>query len=39
VGCHALARSRPDRRVTFASIEDARSVGYRPCRLCRPDTA
>jgi len=39
VGCHALARSRPDHRVTFASVEDARSVGYRPCRLCRPDAA
>ena len=39
VGCAALARSRPDRRVVFASIEDAGSVGYRPCRLCRPDAA
>ena len=39
VGCGALARSRPDRRVTFASIEDARSVGYRPCKVCRPDAA
>ena len=39
VGCHALARSRPDRRVVFASVSDARSVGYRPCRLCRPEAA
>ncbi|HZN02648.1 MAG TPA: methylated-DNA--[protein]-cysteine S-methyltransferase [Candidatus Polarisedimenticolia bacterium] len=39
VGCGALARSRPDRRVAFASIEDARSVGYRPCRVCRPEAA
>lgn len=39
VGCGALARARADRHVTFASIEDARSVGYRPCRLCRPDAA
>lgn len=39
VGCSALARARPDRHVTFASIEDARSVGYRPCRVCRPDAA
>src|SRR5262245_55872975 len=39
VGCGALARARGDRRVTFASIEDARSVGYRPCRLCRPEAA
>jgi methylated-DNA-[protein]-cysteine S-methyltransferase len=39
VGCGALARARGDRRVTFASVEDARSVGYRPCKLCRPDAA
>ena len=39
VGCGALARARGDRRVAFASIEDARSVGYRPCKLCRPDAA
>jgi len=39
VGCPALARSRPDRRVVFASVADARSVGYRPCRICRPDAA
>lgn len=39
VGCGALARARADRRVTFASIEDARSVGYRPCKVCRPDAA
>lgn len=39
VGCVALARARADRRVVFASVADARSVGYRPCRLCRPDAA
>jgi O-6-methylguanine DNA methyltransferase len=39
VGCAALARARADRRVVFASVADARSVGYRPCRLCRPDAA
>jgi O-6-methylguanine DNA methyltransferase len=37
VGCAAAARMRPDHRVIFASVQDARSVGYRPCRLCRPD--
>jgi O-6-methylguanine DNA methyltransferase len=37
VGCPALRRARPDRRVAFASVRDARSVGYRPCRVCRPD--
>ena len=39
VGCAALARAREDRRVVFASVPDARSVGYRPCRLCRPEAA
>lgn len=38
VGCPAGGRMRPDRRVIFASVEDARSVGYRPCRVCRPGT-
>ena len=37
VGCPALRRARPDHRVAFASVADARSVGYRPCRVCRPD--
>jgi O-6-methylguanine DNA methyltransferase len=36
VGCAHLRRARPDKRVVFASVEDARSVGYRPCRVCRP---
>jgi len=36
VGCAALRRARPDNRVVFASVADARSVDYRPCRLCRP---
>ncbi len=35
-GCGAEQRIREDGRVTFASVSDARSVGYRPCRLCRP---
>ena len=35
-GCRAEQRIREDGRVTFASIPDARSVGYRACRLCRP---
>jgi O-6-methylguanine DNA methyltransferase len=39
VGCPALARARDDRRVVFAGVADARSVGYRPCRVCRPDAA
>jgi methylated-DNA-[protein]-cysteine S-methyltransferase len=36
VGCAALRRARHDRRVVFASVDDAGSVGYRPCALCRP---
>jgi O-6-methylguanine DNA methyltransferase len=36
VGCAHGRRVRPDNRVVFASVEDARSVGYRPCRVCRP---
>jgi O-6-methylguanine DNA methyltransferase len=39
VGCPALRRARPDRRVVFASIADARSVGYRTCRVCRLEGA
>lgn len=37
VGCTALRRARSDRRVVFASVADARAVGYRPCRICRPE--
>jgi O-6-methylguanine DNA methyltransferase len=33
VGCRHV---RPEHRVVFASVQDARSVGYRPCKLCRP---
>ena len=36
VGCAQLRRAKPEHRVVFASVEDARSVGYRPCRVCRP---
>ncbi len=36
VGCRAGRRMRDDSRIVFASVEDARSVGYRPCRVCRP---
>jgi len=39
VGCGHARRMRPDNRVVFASVEDARSVGYRPCRVCRPAAA
>ena len=36
VGCVHGRQMRPENRVIFASVEDARSVGYRPCRVCRP---
>jgi len=38
VGCVHGARMRADSRIVFASVEDAREVGYRPCRVCRPMT-
>ena len=36
VGCIHGRHMRPDNRVVFASVDDARSVGYRPCKVCRP---
>ena len=36
VGCIHGRHMRPDSRVVFASVDDARSVGYRPCKRCRP---
>jgi O-6-methylguanine DNA methyltransferase len=36
VGCAHGRQMRPENRVVFASVEDARSVGYRPCKRCRP---
>ena len=39
VGCSSGRRMRPDNRVVFASVEDARSVGYRPCKVCKPARA
>lgn len=35
-GCPHGRRAAPDREVVFASVDDACSVGYRPCRHCRP---
>src|SRR6267142_2245200 len=39
VGCSSSRRMRPDNRVVFASVQDARSVGYRPCKVCKPSRA
>ncbi len=36
VGCIHGRRMRPENQVIFASVGDARSVGYRPCKVCRP---
>jgi O-6-methylguanine DNA methyltransferase len=36
VGCVHGRRLRPGNRVVFASVKDARSVGYRPCKACKP---
>jgi O-6-methylguanine DNA methyltransferase len=38
-GCRSGGRLRPDHRVLFASLDDARSVGYRTCRACHPEAA
>ncbi len=35
-GCAHEQRIGEDRRVVFASVADAASVGYRPCKVCRP---
>jgi O-6-methylguanine DNA methyltransferase len=39
VGCIHGRHMRPDNRVVFASVDDARSVGYRPCKVCKPSAA
>ena len=38
-GCAHEQRGGEHRRVVFASVADAVSVGYRPCRTCRPRDA
>jgi methylated-DNA-[protein]-cysteine S-methyltransferase len=38
-GCRHEQRIADERRVTFASVADARDVGYRACRVCRPQAA
>jgi O-6-methylguanine DNA methyltransferase len=39
VGCVHARHTRPEHRVVFASVEDARAVGYRPCKVCKPAAA
>ncbi len=36
-GCTAGRRMLPTSRVLFVSLDDALSVGYRACKVCRPD--
>jgi O-6-methylguanine DNA methyltransferase len=38
-GCAHEQRVGEANRVVFASVADAASVGYRPCRVCRPPHA
>lgn len=35
-GCAHEQRIHDPNRIVFASVLDAKSVGYRPCRACRP---
>jgi O-6-methylguanine DNA methyltransferase len=39
VGCAHGRRMRPANRIVFASVGDARALGYRACRTCRPAAA
>ncbi|MCI0549158.1 MAG: methylated-DNA--[protein]-cysteine S-methyltransferase [Candidatus Rokubacteria bacterium] len=39
VGCRHGRHMRADRRVVFASVDDARTIGYRPCKVCKPAAA
>jgi O-6-methylguanine DNA methyltransferase len=38
-GCGHELRVNDAAPIVFASVSDARSVGYRPCRVCRPEEA
>jgi len=38
-GCAHEQRIAEHGRVVFASVADAASVGYRPCKVCRPGDA
>jgi methylated-DNA-[protein]-cysteine S-methyltransferase len=35
--CLAGKRTKPENRVYFSSIEEARANGYRACKICLPD--
>jgi len=35
--CPPGRRTKPENRVSFDSIADARAAGYRACKVCEPD--
>ena len=35
--CVPGRRTRPENQVSFASRDEARTSGYRPCKVCKPD--
>lgn len=35
--CPAGRRTKPENRVYFRSRDEARTNGYRPCKVCKPD--
>jgi O-6-methylguanine DNA methyltransferase len=36
-GCPPGKRTKPENRVLFSSINEARVEGYRACKVCKPD--
>jgi methylated-DNA-[protein]-cysteine S-methyltransferase len=36
-GCPPGRRTKPENRIHFKSLEEARAKGYRACKVCRPD--
>ncbi|MBI4283675.1 MAG: methylated-DNA--[protein]-cysteine S-methyltransferase [Chloroflexi bacterium] len=35
--CPAGKRTKPENKINFISVEEARSNGYRPCKICKPE--
>ncbi|MBW2285109.1 MAG: hypothetical protein JRF65_10970, partial [Deltaproteobacteria bacterium] len=36
-GCPPGRRTKPENRVYFSSEAEAKAMGYRACKVCRPD--
>ena len=36
--CPPGRRTKPENRVHFASTNEARSEGFRACKVCKPDS-